>query len=424
MNLASPGFMRVLELLSVFPAYLHGEVMKQIYLQGISRKVELNSMAAGFMNSTAAFVESKLTPGGFYTGVWCRDASYIINELSNMEKHSLVAQKLEWIWRHQIRENADVKFVHGRGTPEMNYSMQYLRGDSSTINFLKSANGALPTSIQNGYCEVYGQNPDIDSTGLMVSVTCKCCLQDEQLSNRLIPRIRNAVSYLESRDLDGDLLLEQGPNEDWMDRMLRSGKLVYNQGIWITTLLRWARLLRRSGFANEADDADQKAALVANSVENILWNSQKECYLDQSESQQQTRITQDMCFFLLAMKEGNYSKERVEKSLSTVEKVLWKQYGASCQEPPSRVTAPPILAPYKYQNGGVWPWITSAEILARLSYSQVQEPKLLLQRILPVAHLEWIDPNNMRNGGAFPFRTGIAAIRTALRKFLEIYNKT
>lgn len=433
MKLPSPSVMRMLELLSVFPAYLHGEVMKQVYVQGIGKKEHFDLVALGFMNSTEGLVTSKLTPGGFYTGVWCRDASYIINESFMMGKHEKVTEWLEWIWKHQISSKDDndndrgrpFKFVHGRGSPEMSYRMVAAQKDSDSTGakFFADFAGALPTSIQNGYCEVYGKSPDVDSTALMTSVTCKCCMGNDPLAAKLIPMLRNAIKFLESRDLDGDLLLEQGPNEDWMDRMLRSGKLVYNQGLWIDALRQWSALLRKSGKnEEEAGKAGKKAESVTEAVESKLWRNDLVCYADESTTgnPNDAKITQDIFFFLLAIREKKYSQERIAQTMATVERVLWKKHGSACQEPPSKNTVPPTLGPYKYQNGGVWSWTNATEILARLSYGQIKEPRILLERILPVAQLEWIDPNNTRSGGAFPFRTGIAATRTALREFLTL----
>jgi glycogen debranching enzyme len=310
----------------------------------------------------------------------------------------------------------------------MGYRMLHAaqKGPSSAgPNFFAEFKGALPTSIQNGYCEVYGKSPDIDSTALMVSVTCKCCLGNERLALKLIPRLRDALTYLEGRDLDGDMLLEQGPNEDWMDRMLRTGKLVYNQGLWIAALTQWSTLLRTVGKNEEADLADGKADSVIEAVESKMWRSDWDCYADESTTGNpgDAKITQDICFFLHSIKNKKHSQERINKTLATIEKTLWKAHGAACQEPPSKNTVPPILGPYKYQNGGVWSWITATEVLTRLSYGQIKESRLLLERVLPVAHLEWVDPNNTRSGGAFPFRTGIAATRTALRNFLALSRK-
>jgi hypothetical protein len=42
----------------------------------------------------------------------------------------------------------------------------------------------------------------------------------------VIPKMLKAIFYLISRDKDNDGLLERGHNEDWMDRILRSGKIL------------------------------------------------------------------------------------------------------------------------------------------------------------------------------------------------------
>ena len=59
------------------------------------------------------------------------------------------------------------KLVYGRGSQEMNFSSEVANEEK-----LKEFEGALPTTIyQPGFSEVYGQNPDIDSTALMLSTT-------------------------------------------------------------------------------------------------------------------------------------------------------------------------------------------------------------------------------------------------------------
>ena len=125
--------------------------------------------------------------------------------------------------------------------------------------------GALPTTIyQPGFSEVYGQNPDIDSTALMLSTTSwilvRTVLKEEDIprlrhlpvrpiigaehssdyvsallskvgitdpskvTDFVIPKMFKAVCYLISRDKDNDGLLEQNHNEDWMDTILDPAK--------------------------------------------------------------------------------------------------------------------------------------------------------------------------------------------------------
>lgn len=86
--------------------------------------------------------------------------------------------------------------------------------------------------IAHCYSEVYGRSPDIDSTVLMISITCLFCMTTGNHTEKLVPKLREVVSAIARKDLDDDGLLEQGPNKDWMDTMLRSGKVVYSQGTW------------------------------------------------------------------------------------------------------------------------------------------------------------------------------------------------
>ena len=63
----------------------------------------------------------------------------------------------------------------------------------------------------------------------------------------VIPRMLKAVEYLSGRDIDNDGLLEQNHNEDWMDTVLRAGKIVYSQACWILALTNLATLLSKLG---------------------------------------------------------------------------------------------------------------------------------------------------------------------------------
>ena len=157
----------------------------------------------------------------------------------------------------------------------------------------KEFQGALPTTIsQVGFSEVYGQNPDIDSTALMISTTSwiltrslterkslsktqsaeavqttiasehssdyilaplsKVGITDPQkVSEFVTPRMLKAVESLSKRDLDNDGLSEQNHNEDWMDTVLRAtGESLQNvqkflrlQGVNINhnTVYRWIK---------------------------------------------------------------------------------------------------------------------------------------------------------------------------------------
>ena len=153
--------------------------------------------------------------------------------------------------------------------------------------------------------EIYGLNPDIDSTALMIStsswILTRSLLreaEDERQHKKekrqssentsfgppaptvasehssdyvsallskigitnpskaiqlMVPRMLRAIEYLNSRDIDNDGLLEQNHNENWMDTILRAGKVVYDQACWILALNNLSALLSKLGRDREAD---------------------------------------------------------------------------------------------------------------------------------------------------------------------------
>jgi glycogen debranching enzyme len=407
---------RILEVLSVTPAFLKGSIDKTFYLRHArnSRNVSAN-LQEQFLDSTAHMLDgSKLNPAGYYTGVWCRDASYMLNELLEMNDVQSVAKQLEWIWRHQI--TGSIKVVHGRGSPLRKYRLQRVP-DDLRVRF----KGALPTSIQHGYCEIYGESPDVDSTALMVSSTCKFLIARGANSvDTFEPRIREALAFLESKDIDGDGLLEQGPNEDWMDSMLRSGKIVYSQALWALALIDWSELLHKLGNSKEAEESLLKAERVKEQVNTKLWNDGLSCFCDDLDNSAQMaddpstpRVTQDSAFFLLL---ETPKSQRALQALDRMKSELWNnKVGPYCIHPPAKTTGPFVLSPYKYQNGAFWPWITAVEILARLRHGQIEESNLLMERAILFASIEWVNPNTL-SAGSYPFRTSIASVRSASRR--------
>src|SRR5918912_3067686 len=122
--------------------------------------------AERFIQKTNEHVLQGLNPGGIYQAIWCRDAAYILKDWFLSVNVDGVMQHIYQIWSHQISPNKE-KLVYGRGSPEMKFSAE-VAGENKQEEF----EGALPTTIyQAGFSEVYGQNPDIDSTALIISTT-------------------------------------------------------------------------------------------------------------------------------------------------------------------------------------------------------------------------------------------------------------
>src|ERR687889_1139124 len=257
------------------------------------------SKADIFMTKTQEHALQGVNPGGIYQAIWCRDASYILRDWTLFGNIAAALQQIYQIWSHQIEPGRE-KLVYGRGSPEMKFLSEEAKEDKQ-----KEFEGALPTTIyQAGFSEVYGQNPDIDSTALMLSTTAwilNKSLKRKLPSGRrlsevstmasehssdyvsglllklgitdparaidfLIPRMLRAVDYLAKRDIDNDGLLEQNHNEDWMDTVLRAGKIVYSQACWILALKNLLNLLLAVDKQKESDRISRMADSAVQAV--------------------------------------------------------------------------------------------------------------------------------------------------------------
>jgi hypothetical protein len=265
----------------------------------LQRNNQLRTKYKKFIDYTNKFYSKnkklKLNPGGIYTGIWCRDASYILRDWLISGRVYETLEQIETIWSYQIGPESEEKVVYGRGSPEMDF-----RPVIASHKTMKKFDGALPTSIfkENNVVEVFGKNPDIDSTALMVYATSwillellemkenvnsnsqsvldlydksslfylgnrnvirkiktsKLYLLIDKVFNFVIPRMEKATVYLAKRDIDTDYLLEQDHNEDWMDSILRIGKIVYSNASWILALRNFSKLLMRLENQDKEDN--------------------------------------------------------------------------------------------------------------------------------------------------------------------------
>jgi hypothetical protein len=200
--------------------------------------------AKRFVEKTGEHVLQGINPGGVYQAIWCRDASYILRDWFMSGNIDGALQQIFQIWSHQIIPNRE-KIVFGRGSPDMKFLAEVAEEEKE-----KAFAGALPTTIyQADFSEVYGQNPDIDSTALMISTTSwilsRSSLKDQEknsvagndnseptmasehssnyissllskigitnpskVTEFVVPCMLNAVEYLRKRDIDEDGLLE------------------------------------------------------------------------------------------------------------------------------------------------------------------------------------------------------------------------
>jgi len=468
-----------------------------------------------FIDFTQTEVDKGVNPGGHYKAVWTRDAAFILKDQFLSGHFKVVLQQILLIWSNQIiaTEKTSISLLYctlkkkpllyGRGSPEMGFN-PIIADDNITNRF----DGALPTTLyyEKGFCEVYGQNPDIDSIALMISTTSWILsklfdLEDnpskaepvitvslnERMDNKreneiipfskfslndiinfLLPRMLKAVIYLQNRDIDNDGLLEQKHNEDWMDTILRIGKVVYSQACWILALKNFSILLKKIGNKKESKRLEEMTSRAILAVEDKMWSPKDGCYIDLldadlhlDEKMHNRLVTQDISLYLVALTEGEnndasykhsgslnmkeYSKfenytgninlDMYQRGLSTLEvlkKRAWKNNLPLVTETGITKTGPWLLKTNEYHNHTCWPWITGIEMLARTRFGKIDDCSFLLSKFVSTegVHLnmlcEWVNPLTFQGNGAYPFRTGISSIRIAAMEYLtqKAYNTT
>lgn len=434
---------------------------------GFGRRGKTVGNIRNFLNRTEKYTSQSTEPGDYYKAVWCRDAAYILKDQYMSGHHSAVLKQIKHIWNKQIR-NGSEKLVYGRGSPKTNFTPMNAGSDISS-NF----NGALPTTIFENFSEIYALNPDIDSTALMIYVSTwilanminvsidkgkKISTTVNELTEYLIPLLFRGTDYLASRDKDNDGLLEQDHNEDWMDTVLRDGKVVYSQACWLMALTSFSNLLFVVDKEDEARRLRDIASRLVNSIENRMWSEKDMCYMnietiDSTKDGPPGILCQDMVFYVFAMTElfphiaynskvdklDWYLKDKRSESLIKVSRSLeikkrlllalrslrirtWLGDIPLVTEKPLQKTGPWILQSNEYHNYTHWPWITAVELLTRFRFGQTDECNILLSNLFDHdgknrksdhdnIFYEWLNPTTKTGGGAYPFRTGISAYR-------------
>jgi hypothetical protein len=234
-----------------------------------------------------------------------------------------------------------------------------------------------------------------------------------------------------------------------MDTVLRAGKIVYSQACWILALKNLSSLLVTTGKQIESDRIRRMAEKAIQAVERILWSEEDGAYIDIQETHHiggpYRTLTQDVSLYLIAISEnsarenltnnreqglprektGDLNLHRANRTLDALRNRVWKEKWPLVTEVVLKSTGPWVLKPYQYHNLTFWPWTTGIEMLARSRFDRVEECNLLLSLLTSESELhmhtfyEWINPITDEGNGAFPFRTGISAVRISVVDILS-----
>lgn len=359
--------------------------------------------------------ETIIWPSPTYEGFWARDTMIIALGLLDWGRADLAGALLRTWASYQIERGEDPGQYILLNKQRLNWTEADI--EAPDADWVAINAGGLPTSVYvgrdtfpDGTREIYSCHPDPDSTAWWV-VACARYLEvtgDRGTAERLRPKLQAALDYLRGRDSDGDLLVEQCPNEDWADHWRRHGKVTYTQAIWYAAV-QAAVILGLEGPNPGAVRAAIRRTLLRSSIP-VDW---------QCPRARGRRVAQDFSLLILHgvvdADEGRALMRRLD--------CLAAPYG-------HRVIAPSFAAgrmgPYQfrrgeYQNGGIWTWLTGWEAQARASLGDIEEAQRLIagcfcpgcDRIY-----EWVEP---RRGARYnpDFATGAGSILSALARIPE-----
>lgn len=74
-----------------------------------------------FIQKTEDHAIQATNPGGYYTGIWCRDSSYILKDWFQSGRIQSILNQILVIWSHQIDWANGDRIIFGRGSPDMNF---------------------------------------------------------------------------------------------------------------------------------------------------------------------------------------------------------------------------------------------------------------------------------------------------------------
>ncbi|HEX8918028.1 MAG TPA: amylo-alpha-1,6-glucosidase [Chloroflexota bacterium] len=338
-------------------------------------------------------------PGPTYLGIWARDTGIVTLGLNRLGDLDLARELLHRYWSYQIGPDSDPTSFVFRNKGYSDWTEAYAFHPSHEQ--LQAEIGAFPTTVYiqtpnfpPGTCEIYASRADPDSVGWLIIALHDYYVRsgDLDLLRELAPAVVRAVSYLERRDEDGDHLLEQGPNEDWADILLRRGKVSYTQAIWFRCLEAAAGIFDAVREPGRAARYRWQREAVHRAINRVLFTPHgfyANYVTDQGVSLRRSLDTALLVAFgACDVNQGRRVLERLD--------TLDGPFGLSVVEPGYAPDAigPSHYPPGQYQNEGIWPWISSYLALAWARVGEdgrAQEIIHALSRAQQDTTYEWID---------------------------------
>lgn len=350
-------------------------------------------------------------PSPTYEGFWARDTMIIALGLIDAGWTGLAADLLRTWASYGIAEQDAPEAYILLNKHRLNWTeAEVSRPDAA---WLRENRGGLPTSIYvgrdsypDGTREIYSCHPDPDGTAWWI-VACGhyvAMTGDEGFGQEIRPALQAAMDALVRRDSDGDLLIEQCPNEDWADHWRRHGKVTYTQAVWYGAV----RAAETLGLVAPA------ASEVRAAIRSVFWRKDGRVLDWRCPRARSERVTQDSALLILMgildADEGRHLLRRLD--------ALAGPFGHRIVMPGFRSSR---MGPYhfrlgEYQNGAIWTWLTGWEAQARARVGDIDTALGLIESCFcPTCDriYEWINPGT---GDRYnpDFATGAGSLLSAM----------
>ncbi|MGH2447825.1 MAG: amylo-alpha-1,6-glucosidase [Chloroflexota bacterium] len=362
-----------------------------------------------------------IMPGPTYLGMWARDTGVVCLGLNRLGRSELSGELLRRYWSYQIDEHSKPETFIFRNKRFAHWT----EADAfrPTRDQLLREVGAFPTSVYiqtpdfpAGTREIYTVRADLDSVAWLIIALADYYTSsgDLDILTSLATHVDRAISYLQSRDEDGDLLLEQGANEDWADTLLRSGNVSYTQAVWYAALRAAGTIFAAVQRDGRADQCLTLAGDVAAAINGHLLSRYGYYVNYRTDASVSLRRSLDTALLVAFGVAPDGVADEVLQYLDTLE----GPFGPSVIEPgyvPDDI-GPSHYPPGQYHNEGVWPWISSYLALAQARQGQAWRAYDTICSLFgsqPETIFEWVDNLSGEQHHA-EFATGAGALAWAI----------
>lgn len=264
---------------------------------------------------------------------------------------------------------------------------------------------------------------------------------DKAFLKQHIERIEKAVRWAMNLDQNGDFLIEINEGADWMDLLLRAGRVLYDEVLYYAALVFTDKIRKELGkdeaYSSIAAKVKENINLffwpkeenlekivgeygytgIENDFKTALLKGEKDYYFAEirfREADDRCDVYAN-CLAIIFDIADDQKKERIFQHFDK-EKV-YEPYPIKALWPPIRkedpnwilhfrwTTIPHFIIPGNHHNGGIWPYIGGFYIVALVKEGKMKKARIMLEKLaeanLKTDFNEWLDQEGKPGGSSF-----------------------